>query len=119
MKFIRKEFITTTIFDKELIEKDEIKIVLKNLFHEKIDFSLTMKKYMPHQQEFFDMSFERVRVKKINDNETVDLLAFKKGIKTTMKNVSIDHLVSIEAKTKKHKILDVDSNIDRFDILDL
>ncbi len=119
MKFIRKEFIVTTIFNKELTEKDEVLIVLKNLLNERIDFSLTMKKYMAHQQDYFDMSFERVRIKKINEDDTVDLLAFKKGVKTSMKNVSIDHLVLIEATTKKYKILDVDSNIDRFDILDL
>jgi len=119
MKFIRKEFIVTTIFDKELIEKDDVLIVLKNLLNERIDFSLIMKKYMPHQQDYFDMSFERVRVKKINEDDTVDLLAFKKGAKTSMKNVSINHLVSIEAITKKYRILDVASDLDRFDILDL
>jgi len=119
MKFIRKEFITTTIFDKELTERDEILIVLKNLLNERIDFSLTMRKCMAFQQDYFDMSFERVRVKKINEDDTVDLLAFKKGAKTSMKNVSINHLVSIEAITKKHRILDIVSDLDRFDLLDL
>jgi hypothetical protein len=119
MKFIRKEFIVTTIFDKELTEKDEILIVLKNLLNERIDFTLTMKKYMPYQQDFFNMSFDKVRVKKIHEDDTVDLLAFKKGVKTSMKKVDIDHLITIEATTKKHKILDVDSDLDRFDILDL
>ena len=119
MKFIRKEFIVTTVFDKELTEKDEILIVLKNLLDERIDFSMTMKKYMPLQQNYFSINFEKVRVKKIYEDDTVDLLAFKKGVKTSMKNVNIDHLVSIMAITKKHRILDVDSDIDRFDILDL
>ena len=119
MKFIRKEFIVTTIFDKELTDKSDILTVLKNLMNERIDFSMIMKKYMAHQQDFFNMSFEKVRVKKIHDNESVDLLAFKKGVKTSMKNLDIDHIVSIEAVTKKHKILDVVSDIDRFDILDL
>ena len=119
MKFIRKEFIVTTIFDKELTEKDEILIVLKNLLNERIDFAMNMKKYMPYQQDYFNMNFEKVRVKKVYEDNTVDLLAFKKGVKTSMKKVNIDHIVSIEAITKKHKILDVDSDIDRFDILDL
>ena len=118
MKFIRKEFIVTTVFDKELTEKDEILIVLNNLLNERVDFSLTMKRYMSHQ-DHFNMSFERVRVKKINDDKTVDLIVFKKGAKTVMNDVHIDHLVSIEAITKKYRILDVDSDLDRFDILDL
>jgi hypothetical protein len=119
MKFIRKEFIVTTIFDKELTEKDEILIVLKNLLNEGIDFSITIRKHTHQQQDYFNMSFEKVRVKRIYDDDTVDLLSFKKGAKTSIKKISIDDLISIEATTKKYKILDVDSSIDRFDILDL
>lgn len=120
MKFIRREFIVTTIFDKELTEKDDILTVLKNLLNERIDFSMTMKKYMPQQQDYFSMNFEKVRVQKIyKDDDTIDLLAFKNGVKTSMKKVRIDDIVSIEATTKKYKILDVVSDIDRFDILDL
>lgn len=119
MKFIRKEYIVTTIFNKELTEKDEILIVLNNLLNERIDFSLIMKKFMPYQKGYFNMSFERVRVKKIYEDDTIDLLIFKKGVKTSMKKVLINNIVEIEAITKKYKIIDVDSDIDRFDILDL
>jgi len=119
MKFTRKEFIVTTVFDRDLTEKDDILTVLKNLLNERIDFSMTMKKHMPYQQDYFNISFERVRVKKIHEDNTVDILAFKKGVKTSMKKVCIDDLVSIEAITKKHNIIDVVSDLDRFDILDL
>ena len=119
MRFIRKEFIVTTIFNKELTEKDEVLIVFNNLLNERIEFSMIMKKYMPHQQDYFSISFERVRVKKIYENDTVDLLAFKKGVKTSMKAVPFDDVIEINATTKKHKILDINSDIDRFDILDL
>lgn len=120
MKFIRKEYIIRTAFNRELTEKDEILTVLKNLLNERVDFSLIMRKYMPHQQDYFNMNFERVRVMKIyEEDETVDILAFKKGIKTSMKKVKISDLVTIETTTKKHKILDVVSDLDRFDILDL
>lgn len=119
MKFIRKEFIVTTIFDKELTEKDEILIVLTNLLNERIDFSMIVKKYMPQQQDYLNMSFEKVRVKKIYADDAIDLLAFKEGVKTSMKRVRISDIVSIEAITKKHRILDVISDLDRFDILDL
>jgi hypothetical protein len=53
------------------------------------------------------------------EDYTVDLLAFKKGIKTSMKKANINDIVSIEAITKKYRIMDVVSDIDRFDILDL
>jgi hypothetical protein len=120
MKFIRKEFIVTTVFDKELTERDEILIVLKNLLAERVDFSMTIKKYMPQQQDYFSINFEKVRVKKVYEEDyTVDLLAFKKGVKTSMKKASIDLIVSVEAITKKYRIMDVVSDIDRFDILDL
>jgi hypothetical protein len=120
MKFIRKEFIVTTVFDKELTERDEILIVLKNLLAERVDFSMNIKKYMLMQQDYFNMSFEKVRVKKVYEEDyTVDLLAFKKGIKTSMKKANINDIVSIEAITKKYRIMDVVSDIDRFDILDL
>ena len=119
MKFIRKEFIVTTIFDKELTEQDDISVVFHNLLKERIEFSLIMKKFMTHQQDYFNMSFEKVKVKKINEDNTVDLLAFKNGIKTFMKKVKISDIIEIKAITKKYKILDVDSDCDRFDILDL
>lgn len=119
MRFIRKEFITTTIFNKELTEKNEILIVFNNLLNERIEFSMTMKKHLFHQQDYFNINFERVRVKKIHEDDTVDLLAFKKGVKTSMKKVPFTDIIEIKAITTKHKILDVDSDIDRFDILDL
>ena len=119
MKFIRKEFIVTTVFNKELTEKDEILIVFNNLLNERIEFSMIMKKFMNYQNDYFNLSFEKVRVIKIYDDDTIDLLAFKKGVKTSMKKVSIDDIVEVKAITKKHKILDVDSDINRFDILDL
>jgi hypothetical protein len=119
MRFIRKEFIVTTIFNKELTERDEVLIVFNNLLNERIEFAMTMKKYMPMQQDYFNMSFEKVRVKRINDDDTVDLLAFKSGVKTNIKGVPFDHIIEVNATTKKHKILDIDSDLNRFDILDL
>ncbi len=119
MRFIRREFIVTTIFNKELVEHDEILIVLNNLLKERIEFSLIMRKFMPLQSDYFNMNFERTRVQKINEeDDTVDLLAFKKGVKTSMKNVPISDILEVNAITKKYKILDIDSDVDRFDLLD-
>ncbi|MHA1470341.1 MAG: hypothetical protein ACTSSP_07240 [Candidatus Asgardarchaeia archaeon] len=119
MRFIRREHIVTTIFNKELSDIDTIKIVFKNLYDHRIEFSMTMKKWLPHQEDFFNLDFEKVRVLKIYEDQTLDLLAFKKGVKTTMKRVPFAHVVEINATTKKHKILDIDDDITRWDILDL
>lgn len=120
MKFIRKEFIVTTVFDRELTERDEILIVLNNLLNERVDFSMTIRKYMPQQQDYFSMNFKKVRVKKVYEEDyTVDLLAFKKGVKTSMKKADINDIVSIEAITKKYRIIDVVNDVSRFDLLDL
>ena len=120
MRFIRKEFIVTTIFNKDLTDEEEILTVFTNLFNERIEFSLIMRKYMPINYDFFKMNFEKVRIEKIyEEDKRLDLIAFKKGMKTSMKGVSFDDIVEIDATTTKHKILDIDSDHDRFDILDI
>jgi len=118
MRFIRKEYIVTTIFNKELTEDDEIITVFTNLYQYRIDFSLIMKKFQPQQSEYFNITFEKVRIKKINNN-TLDLIVFKKGANITMNEIPFTDIVEISATTVKNKILDVDSDINRFDLLDL
>ena len=119
MRFIRREQVVTTIFNKELSDEETIRNVFNNLFSHNIDFSMTMKKYMLHQQDYFNMSFEQVRVRAVNNDDTLDLLAIKNGIKTTMRNVAFSDIIEVNATTRKHKILDVDDDLTRWDILDL
>ena len=120
MRFIRKEFIVTTIFNKDLTDEQEILTVFTNLSNERIEFSMTMRKYMPINYDYFKMAFEKVRIKKINkEGKSLDLITFKKGMKTVMKGVLFNDILEIEAITTKHKILDIDSDHDRFDILDI
>ena len=120
MRFIRKEFIVTTIFNKDLTDEQEILTVFTNLFNERIEFSMTMRKYMPTNYDYFKMTFEKVRIKKINkEGKSLDLITFKKGMKAVMKSVLFDDILEIDATTTKHKILDIDSDHDRFDILDI
>ena len=119
MRFIRKEFMVTTIFNKELIDDKEILTVFANLFNERIEFSMILRKFIPSDYDFISMSFEKVRIKKMNEDGTLDVTAFKKGVKTNMKNISPADIAEINATTAKYKILDVDSDPDRFDLLDL
>jgi hypothetical protein len=119
MKFIRKEYIVTTIFNKELSDIDVIRGIFDNLCSHEIDFSIIIKKFLPYQQDHFNINFEKARVKKVYEDDTFDMLAFKKGIKTVMKKVLFSDVVEILAITHKHKILDVDDALTRWEILDL
>ena len=67
MRFIRKEYIVTTIFNKELTVKDEILTVFTNLFDHRINFSMIMKKYMPLQCDFFNINHYILNKKVYNE----------------------------------------------------
>ena len=119
MRFIRKEQIVTTIFNKDLTDREEIKIVFKNLYEQKIDFSIIMRKFMPQQHDYFNTNFDKARVKKIYNDDTIDIIAFKNGTKTIIKKIYFNNIIEVNATTVKHKILDIDSDINRFELLDL
>ena len=118
MRFIRKEHIVTTIFNKEIEDDDTIRLVFTNLHSHAVDFSVIVKKYLTYQEDYFNISFEKARVIKVNDNDTFNMLVFKKGIKTTMKNVNFSDVVEISATTRKHNILDKNDALTRWEILD-
>ena len=118
MRFIRKEFIETTIFNKELTDDVSIRTVFENLFSHNIDFSITIKKYLTYQCEYFNLNFEKARIKAVYDDNTLDLLTLKKGVKTVMNKVPFSEVVEVFATTKKHNIIDVDDTRTRWEILD-
>ena len=76
MRFIRKEHMVTTIFNKDLTESDEILTVFKNLYKYRIGFSMIMRKLLPQQGEYFNINFEEVKIKQINENSTLDLIEY-------------------------------------------
>ena len=119
MRFIRKEHIVTTIFNKELEDEETIKTVFDNLHSHAVDFAVIIKKYISYQEDYFNITFERARVTKVNDDNTFNMLVFKRGTKTTMRNVPFSDVVEISATTRKHNILDVDDALTRWEILDL
>ena len=109
----------TTIFNKDLTEQDEILTVFKNLHKYRIGFSMIMRKLLPQQGEYFNINFEEVKIKQINEDNTLDLIAYKKGIKTVIRQVPFNDIVEMSATTIKNKVIDYDSSITRFDLLDL
>ena len=118
MRLIRKEQIVTTIFDKVLEDEDTIRTVFTNLHSHSVDFSITIKKNLSYQEESFNISYEKVIITQLNDNDTFNMIVVKKGIKTTMKNINFSDVVEINAMTRKHNILDVDDALTRWEILD-
>jgi type II restriction/modification system DNA methylase subunit YeeA len=118
MRFIRKEHIVTTIFNKELEDSETIRTVFTNLFTNSVDFSIIVKKYMSYQEDYFNISFEKARVTQVNEDDSFNMLVFKKGIKTTMKNVHFSDVVEVSATTRKHNILDGNDALTRWEILD-
>jgi hypothetical protein len=118
MRFIRKKHIVTTIFNKEIEDEETNKLVFTNLHSHAVDFSIIIKKYLPYQEDYFNISFEKAIVIKVNDDNTFNMLVFKKGIKTTMKNVPFSDVVEVIAITKKHNILDKNDALSRSEILD-
>ena len=102
------------------MEDDEtIKMIFTNLHSYAVDFAVIIKKYLSYQEDYFNITFERARVIKVNDDNTFDMLVFKKGTKTTMKNVHFSDVVEISATTRKHNICDSDDALTRWEILDL
>ena len=117
MRFIRKEHIVTTIFNKELSDEETIRTVFTNLHSHSISFSVMVKKFMPYQQDYFNINFEKARVQKVYEDDTFDMVAFKKGIQVTMKKLPFSSVVEIETTTKKHQILDADDALTRWELL--
>ena len=115
MRFIRQEHIITTIFNKDLKDDEDINNVFNNLYKYAVDFSIVIKK----EDSFLNICFEKVRVLKINDDSTFDMLVTKDAAKIIMRNVRFLDIVEILAETKKHNILDTDDALTRWEILDL
>ena len=118
MRFIRKEHIVTTIFNKELTDNETILTVFNNLYSHAVDFSIIIKKFMTYQEDSFNITFEKARITKVNDDSTFDMLIFKRGTKTTMKNVRFSDVVEINTTTRKHNICDKNDALTRWEILD-
>ncbi len=119
MRFTRKKQITTTIFNKELSNVETIRMVFSNMHSHGVEFSMIMRKFMPSEYDYINLSFEQVRIKSINDDGTLDLLTFKKGIKTTMRNIPLSNISEVNVITRQYAIIDVDDALTRWEILDL
>jgi len=118
MRFIRKKHIVTTVFNKDLTEIDEIKTVFINLQKYRIEFSMKMSSVKGQTFNYINLNFEKVRAQKVYE-DSLDLIAFKDGAQIKMKQIPFSDIEEVNATTIKHEILDIDSDVNRFELLDL
>ena len=119
MRFIRREQITTTLFNKDITDEESIKSVFINLHSKNIDFSMTIQKLNIYGNNYTNLNFDNVRITKINEDNSFDMIFFKNNIKTSMKNIFFSDVVEINSIVKKNKILESNSSGTRWEIMDL
>jgi len=118
MRFIRREQVTTTICNEDVTEEDVVKSVLENLKSNRIEFSLTVKKYFDSMNDFREMQYSKVRVKDVEDAEA-DFIVFDRSATTHLKEVHFSDIVQIKALTTADKILSTKLDLTRWDFLDI
>ena len=120
MRFIRKEHVITTIYNKDIKEDSTIKVVLEKLLERKIEFSLTIRKYFPSILDYKTINHSKARIKLFNmENRTVDFYVYEGGTLITIKNILIDDIVEINATTTKSSILESSDDVSRFALMDI
>jgi hypothetical protein len=118
MKFVRQEYIITTVCNEEFDDFQTIKTLLTNLLNEELNFSLSMKKYFRSEYDYKMMYYKKVRVEKVDD-EKVDFLIINPSFSTSIKNISFDDIIEIRAITSKNDIFKSKKDVERWDILDI
>ena len=117
MRFIRKEQVITTICNEEVIDNDAITTLFNNLKEDRIEFSLTLKKYFPSIGDYKETFYNKVRVKKVVSPK-VDFIIFDHRTCTTIKDVDYSDVVKINAITTIDRMIQVQPDLIRSDFLD-
>ena len=118
MRFIRKEHIITTICNEEVSETDVINSLLNNIKNNRIEFSLTLRKYFSSIYDTKDIRYDKVRVKSVGEN-IASFIVFDNNSKTNIKNISFSDIVEISAITTVDKIFKIKPDLTRWDIIDV
>lgn len=120
MRFIRREKIVTTMFDKEIKDNETLDIVFRNLLDHKVEFSCIIRKYFDSEYNYRKIEYEKVRIKNFNEEaRTLDLMIFNGSSVTTMNNINYSSIEEVNATTTKNKIIDTVEDITRGDLLDI
>ena len=120
MRFIRQEEIITTICNEEVSDEEHICRVLKKLKEEGLYFSLSIKKMFQSDYQDHIMSYNKVKVKEVREEENkVDFMVYKDSSLIILNGIAYSEVSEIFAMTKKNNILNSGKDKGIFDFIDL
>ena len=118
MRYVRKEHIITTICNEDVMDDNVISGLLSNLKENRIEFSLSVRKFFPSLHDYKNTYYSRVKVKNTGDT-FADFLVFDKSSTTHLSGISFSDIIEINAITMIDKILKTKIDPTRFDLLDI
>ena len=118
MRFIRQQQTITTVCNEEVIEQESIVELLNNLLKSQLEFSLILRKEFKSDYVYRNITYDKARVKKVNE-DTVDFLILSKNAISNIKSIGFNEIVEIFALTKKSDIFKSSSKVSRFDLMDI
>lgn len=120
MRFIKKEEIITTLCNKEIRQPENIISVLKEVKNEQFYFSLVIKTTDSYGNSGKNISYDKVRIKNINEQDsTVDFIVFKKSASLVVNSIQLNNIVEIYAVTQKQMLSLNNEKNDKTAFLDL
>lgn len=120
MRYVRKEISISTVIDKDLVDKNEIREVFNNIFQYNIEFSFEYQKFFESEYDHKNFYYKRARIEKIhNDKDMVDILIIDGKTKARIKNINFEDILSINAVSSKSNLLKTYGKLSRFDFADL
>ncbi len=118
MKFIKQENIITTIFNKKIEDKSDIKKTLTNIKREGLFFLISIRNLFPSDFFHRKISYDKVKIKKIYD-DAIDIIICGKNATNHISDIKFDDIEEIIIITKKNNILDVKPDVHRYEMLDI
>lgn len=118
MRFIRKEHIITTICNEDVHDDDSIKNLLSVLKDNRLEFSVTYRKYFSSMGDYKNISYSKARIANVSDN-VVDFTIFDRGSVTKIPNISFQDITEINATTMVDNIVNRKPDATRWDFLDI
>ena len=134
MRYIRQKQVITTMCDTTLSKMEEVVALLKKIKTESAEFILILKKSNLGINLADIHTHNKVKIKSINDNKTVDFLVFTKSSSAVLRDIKIEEIDTIqivyEAGTSQAgtidtlkkdivEILKADPDTSRFGMMDL
>jgi hypothetical protein len=134
MRYVRQKQIIATVCDTTLIKTEDILLLLKKIKAESAEFILILKKSKVGLAPADIHTHNKVKIKSINSDNTVDFLVFTKSSTAVLRDIKIEEIDTIQsvfdagtshigtANSLKKDIIEIlngDSETSRFGMMDL